>query len=325
MVCVAAVSLSLNNWWSLRDSDTTVDSCASIVNCQSFCSETQEVDVFGTIDDYVVDLDYNPPSLEIYSTTTTSSYCIAYVSGWCAFKYWLLFRLVPLLMHVLHFVMQLLTWHYYGSFTPQQRQYDAILLSLFPEVPLAKKNECFDRGGGYPALIRRLRQYPRSYSSFSFIDMIALVYVWGELMFPAVNCGAVRALSLYYYPLVMTLLEVLKFNQYVAYLHWRNKDYLAAVVAPLNVYMAFVNLWISVVLAVAFIVPCAVFGLQLDKDITIDFKAHAAANPMMLGSDTTLDDKQPGGAEARVLSPDGANKHEIGLTERPSTGVLCNI
>ncbi len=92
------------------------------------------------------------------------------------------------------------------------------------------------------------------FNVFAFIEMFTVVYVWGELRYPPVFCGATRPLSLYYYPIALSMLDLIKFNIYVAVEHWKSGCHLDAALAPLNLEMFITNLWVTAALSVMFVV-----------------------------------------------------------------------
>jgi hypothetical protein len=110
------------------------------------------------------------------------------------------------------------------------------------------------------ALLYALRS-PRFYCVFSFLEALIVVYVWGELVFPATYCNDVRPLSLYYYPILMCLLELTKFNLYVATKLCLAKRYSRAVLSLLHVGMVWLSLWISVSLGLYFVCSLLVDSL----------------------------------------------------------------
>jgi len=114
--------------------------------------------------------------------------------------------------------------------------------------------------GGYGALLHQLSGLPRVYSVFSFLDMVTLVWVWGELWRPPVCCGDVYPLSLYYYPLFMSVFELIKFNQYAASVLWLEGRPAAALAALLNISMVWSNLVVSLSLFVMFLLPSVCCG-----------------------------------------------------------------
>ena len=89
------------------------------------------------------------------------------------------------------------------------------------------------------------------YSIFAFIEIFTVIYVWGELQFPAVYCGKIRPLSLYYYPMAMSLLDLVKLNMYVSTRHIQNKQYRNSI-AILNFELFITNTWVTFLLAILF-------------------------------------------------------------------------
>jgi len=286
------ISLSLNDWWSLSGSDAVVESCSApaVGECFSFCSDILVVNLAVTDDDYSFQDDYLGalPSVNFTSHLSDSSYCVADVTGQCAYRYWLIFKLVPLLMHVLIIVLQYTFLKLYGTFTPQKRQFDAVIAYMYPEM-LGATVLSEDRSSGVEsdqsscerstslssgavinsgihasvnavpwadrsraALLEELT-HPRLFGIFSFLEVLTMGYVWGELAYPSTYCGAARPLSLYYYPLLMTMTHILGFSMYVATKLRAQKRYTEAALVLLNVPLTATYLWVSVYLAASFV------------------------------------------------------------------------
>ena len=255
----AIVSFSLYEWWtysggsSAPGNDIVIDSCANpkAANCNSYCGNVSTISVNITDDDYIFDPSAITPSVIVEGHNSITSYCVADFRGYCAYDYWLVFKLPPFLLQVLFFFLQCLTLWYWDDFSPQERQYRVIIRHLYPESmvggnevdatatatatnnsdnesafrqPDAGVDSSFSSGldvGKKEVNITTLEMLeelncPRFGSVFSFVEMITVVYVWGELWSPPVYCGSVRPLSLYYYPIIMCLLDLLKFNVFVA-------------------------------------------------------------------------------------------------------------
>jgi len=161
--------------------------------------------------------------------------------------------MVPLLLHVVGFILQLGTWWICGDFVPQQKQYDEIIANLYPQVYDANKSRACDIGvAGRLRLLRKLAS-PISYSVFAFLEILTVTYVWGELLFPPLYCGLVRPLSMYYYPVLMSLLDLLKFNIYVASRLLRSKRFVEGLFALLDIELFATNLWLTCALGLLFI------------------------------------------------------------------------
>lgn len=254
LLLAIVISMGLNNWWSYGDhdnSDAVVESCSNpaVGNCYSFCQDVTVVGVNITTDDYTVDdgTADSYPTVNSATHYTEDTYCIAELRGGCAYGYWLVFRLVPIMLHTVGFLMQGLTWWFYSEFTPQQKQFDFYIEYLFPE--LLDVIHVADGGKlDYRAMFRDLTRNP-AFSVFSFLEMLTVVYVWGELWVPSVYCGSVRPLSLYHYPILMTLLELTKFNLYVVSSLAQEGCFGLAVWSLFNFEMFVAHFWISSVLA----------------------------------------------------------------------------
>jgi len=281
LLLVIVVSITLNQWWSYSSNKSTsannvvLESCSNptVGDCYSYCGDVITVDVNITDDDYAIDGDHSPPQIYTYAHYALSSYCIAELRGYCAYDYWLLFKLVPIMLHVVGFVLQCIALWYHQEFTPQQRQYDIIISHRYPSLlanscnsnrnSICNRNK--DTNGGdcessvgnetvvhgelqSDTMLNELTKRP-SDSIFVFLEMVTVVYVWGELLYPPVYCGSVRPLSLYYYPIVMSLLDLTKFNIYVCTELFRRKQYLLAIFSVLDLEIFVSNFWISTCLS----------------------------------------------------------------------------
>ena len=102
------------------------------------------------------------------------------------------------------------------------------------------------------AMVQEL-QHPRFYTVFAFVELITLVYVWGELLYPPVYCGAVRPLSLYYYPILMSLLDLMKLNIYLGRKLVKAGRALEGVCALLDARCIVTHAWTTVVLGLLFV------------------------------------------------------------------------
>ena len=293
LLLAVAVSLSLNSWWTFGgdSDDAVVESCSNptVGHCHSVCGDVQTISVNITDDDYAFSQTV-PPTVSTATHYSSASYCVASFRQDCAYKYWLVMKMVPLLFHVAGFLLQFITLRFKRDFNPQQRQYDVIIAHLYPDV-------CpdTDHGGGmvggarsynYAAMLSELLVSPSS-SVFVFIEMLTVVYVWGELWFPPIYCGQARPLSLYYYPILMSMLDLTKFNFYVATRLRVRRRFGEALFALLSLELFATNLWISVVLSVGFVVS---WMLRLIRALTSVFQAppgEAAAAAAAAAAATT--------------------------------------
>ena len=198
------------------------------------------------------------------------------------------------MFHLIGFLLQYRSWWLSRDFSPQEKQYNVMLSHLYPDLfcldsetlttNSADSNSTCTGGTGsdssgvvgvdgtdvvkgtassiscignnYSVMFRDLTQRPND-SIFSFLEILTVVYVWGELQYPSVYCGSVRPLSLYYYPIVMSLLDLTKFNVYVCTRLYYSKRYRVAVLAVLDFGMFITNTWVTAVLAVMFVVGLA--------------------------------------------------------------------
>ena len=308
VIVVVIISLSLSDWWAYADNpDDVVESCANPeTECYSFCDTDKIVSVQFSDDDYMFDDEVVPPNKVINSHESTSTYCIAELMGACAYKYWMIFKLVPLLLHILSLILQFASWRISGNFAPQQVQYDIMLMFLYPEhkANFSIRVSDFDHEHTFPGsvgdgdvdgdgdgiqpgcvsgavdsasnstgdedgtfggegwtefkanrieMINWLRPgFTNLYNVFAFLEVLTALYVWGELMFPSTYCGDVRPLSLYYYPILMSLAELIKLNLYVATRYAVIGSYSRSLFALFNLELLWTNLWMAVVLAAWF-------------------------------------------------------------------------
>jgi hypothetical protein len=262
-LCLSTIiSMTLTDWWTYGDKDVNsrvLGSCSNtnVDACHSFCHDTFVVAVTIEHDDFVIDDDlFGRPVVHRGENPYTESYCVANFKEDCAYRYWMMFRLVPIFLHIIGFLLQFVMWWYYSNFTPQQEQFNCIIAYWFPEVVLTdtvQAEEVPVRDFG--ALLRRLVKRP-SDSIFSFLNVITILFVWTELWWPPLYCNPLRPLSLYYYPILISMLDISHFNFFVATRLAAMKEYRRAVLALLNVEMLAVYLTVSMLLSVVFAAGC---------------------------------------------------------------------
>lgn len=259
LLITTVISLTLDNWWRFGSAGShsgVVDSCSNPDHtiCSSFCNDTYIVDVPIAHDDYTLDDDvFARPRIHRGSNPFSESYCIAFFRKDCAYEYWLTFRLVPICMHAVAFLMQFAVWWYYKTFTPQQEQFNTIISYRFPEVPGAEEVALSgDSMQDFVSMLRQLMKRP-SDSIFSFLQVATVLYAWGELWFPPIFCNDIRPLSLYYFPIMITLIDFTHFNLFVARRLVATKKYHHATLALLHVEMFFVYITVSLLLSGVFV------------------------------------------------------------------------
>ena len=273
------ISLTLSNWWTYsggaavtRNSDV-ITSCSNptVGHCYSFCGDVHVVTVDIVDDDLSLDDDkYGSTEEHQVEHIKTGSYCVATLSGSCGYEFWLDFKLVPILLHALGLVLQVLLWRYgHGDFPgePQTAHYDLLREHLCPgviNVDTDLQDVLSYRSGehkyrnrlliddSWVSLLRRLVTplYP---SIFWFLELVTAMYVWGEVVFPPVYCGSAPPLSLYYYPILMSLLDLMKLNIYSSRLLWKEGRRVEAILAMLDLKLLVTNMWVTVVLGLLFI------------------------------------------------------------------------
>ena len=138
LILAMLIALTINDWWLLGPLDTSlVQSCSSSksTSCESYCNDNSIVHVNITDDDYTVDVYTFPSDVEFNQHYNVYSYCIAELPGHCAYDYWLIFKLVPLLLHIMSFCLQILFWVLFRDFSPQRKQFDTTIRCLYPHIP----------------------------------------------------------------------------------------------------------------------------------------------------------------------------------------------
>ena len=255
---VILLSLLLSNWWTYDSNSTViVDSCSNSVvgNCYSYCNDVVNININITTDDLLFVTDYQGISAIVsVPHSSVTSYCIANFAGSCAKLYWQIFKLVPLLLHVLQFMLQLLSWRYYKEFVPQEKQFDIIIKYAFVDEVGSESTFVLKQiWSSSVNMMNELLTVPRIYHVFSFIEVFTVCYIWGDLRYPAVFCGAARPLSLYYYPILMTLLELTKLNIYVCVKLMNDKRYYKGLCSLFHAWIFITYCCITIWLALVFI------------------------------------------------------------------------
>ncbi len=103
-------------------------------------------------------------------------------------------------------------------------------------------------------LLNTLIGLPWFVGVFAIIEMGIVGYVWSELWYPPVYCGAVRPLSMYYYPILMTLFDTIKLNIYACSKCIQSKQYLSGVQMLFNIKLFIAFTWTTVLLSVMCVV-----------------------------------------------------------------------
>lgn len=207
---------------------------------------------------------------------------------------------VPLLLHLLGLVLQLLALRLCADFNPQHKQYDTIIRYLYPGVLVTGDGTVVRSSTDSSWLATRRAMltelwYPRFFSVFACVEVATVLYVWGELLYPPVYCGAVRPLSLYYYPVLMSLLDLMKFNIYVAVRLFTGGRARESLLALLNAEMFMSSLWTTLVLGVYFALGLAhdlIFALLklcgMDRNTMMLQEWPVAAPVVDCGCDPTI-------------------------------------
>ena len=230
LIVVIFLVLWIDDYWYYCANNSTdmIETCTSAEynNCNSYCDDVTTTLV--TTNDDIFMFHYS-----------TGGYCTARFDGNCACKYWQRFMLLPLFMHLMHFILQTICFVCFYQLDPQQIHYNIINKYLTMEVGSAYE--------WWSEVLRELCQQPY-YSGFAFIEIITMVYVWLELWFTPVHCGGHIRLSQVYFPLFMTLLDISKYNIYMSFKHIRNNQWGASVTALFNLRFLGVYFLLTVVL-----------------------------------------------------------------------------
>jgi len=265
------IVLSMDDWWrysggaDASGNDVVLASCSnpSVGNCFSYCGDVSVISVDIMTDDVAID-DFDSPVISTTSHSQIADYCIASLPGYCGYELWLELKLLPLLLQLFGLLLQVVLWQWgSGEFSssPQWVQYELLLDQLYPQIQthrgmLPTKTEA-ESAGDYAltsrlALLNRLAT-PLFPCVFWFLELVTVVYVWGELLFPPVYCNDVRPLSLYYYPILMSLLDLMKLNIYTSVQLFKAKRRLESVLALLDLRLFFTHMWVTVALGLIFV------------------------------------------------------------------------
>ena len=225
VILIIAISLSLDNWWtygsysSVSRNNGIIESCSNTdeTECFSFCP--------GNIETVVISIS----DITGANQNTTATNCIANLPASCAYKYWLIFKLVPMMAHLFVLLLQCWCLYRYKEFTPQELQFSIISKYLYSNdyaIDLVDKLS-------FKSMMQKLLCRP-FYSIFPFMELSIAVYVWGELRYPSTSCGSIPPLSAYYYPILMTIFDMSKFNLYHAGSRVARGEYCSAIGAAIN-------------------------------------------------------------------------------------------
>jgi len=284
LLIVILITFGLSNWWQYDGSkynDNVIESCSSttIDACNTFCDHNSSLTLITVSDDFYGE------------HFTTGGYCTAELTQSCAYDYWLIFRLVPMLLHVLQLFLQFFCWFVYLDFVPQQYQYDLISSYWFESftyisdrdsniIDSIAMNVFVDVDGKLliPSIYELLIElsHPAIYSVFAFIELVTSLYVWSELYYPPINCTSINPLSLYYYPILMTLFEMGKLNIYMFMRCLRRQEYIRGISLLFNVEVLFYNSIFTIILGILFI-PNIIYQLIIPfhKPININNKINS--------------------------------------------------
>lgn len=210
--------------------------------------------------------------------------------------------------HLVGFMLQGLSWWWFRDFVPQQRQYEAVLAQCHPDT-LAKWHPAPFSAPTVPpglvsgpvgppamagvgsrwALVLSL-QHPRFFSVFAVLELVTVIYVWAELVFPTAYCSGARPLSLYCFPILMCLLDLSKLNVFLASRFSRRGQRARGLLALLDAGIAITHRWTTTALAALCISGMATdardwcWGLcgssPGSEDTGADDEADTTANPI---------------------------------------------
>lgn len=160
-----------------------------------------------------------------------SGTCVAKLTYGCACSYWMVFQLSAILLHVVHYLLQLGCLYLFDDFDPQRRQYAMIVEGRV----WANRRELLNPW----------------FCMFPFLEVLTALYVWMELLFPPIRCGT-YALSLFYYPIVMTVLEFGKINAFAGSRYFGQGRYMEAVLSLFRADIVIVYFMLSFAQAVVY-------------------------------------------------------------------------
>jgi len=314
-----AIALHNSNWWTysggreVSRNDAVLASCSNPTagDCYAFCGDVIVIPVDIPGDDLVIsDVGFHDVAKSVLHFQN-SSYCVATLPGYCGYEFWLDFKLLPLLLQFLGLALQVVLWKFgSGDFagTPQRAQYNSILDELYPQLSLSGADRQENPSNRTLAaiwaaradLVRRLST-PVFPCIFWFLELVTVVYVWGEVVFPPIYCGSVVPLSLYYYPIMMSLLDLGKFNIYTSVQLFKAKRRVESALALLDLQLFLTHLWLTVAMGLVFLgalVRDCRLGWVFCWDVALGRRAQASwaekaqagadvvPNPMLLAAGT---------------------------------------
>ena len=160
-----------------------------------------------------------------------------------------------MMAHLFVLLLQCLCLYFFKIFTPQEVQFGIInkYKYLFPndqnDMLLNDDNMWMTKTLD---MLHQLFEYPL-YSVFPFLEVAIAVYVWSELLYPSTNCNNITPLSSYYYPILISLFDMSKFNLYNAGKHLNRSEYTLAVASLLDLYSFFYYIFLSILLSMHFV------------------------------------------------------------------------
>jgi hypothetical protein len=187
------------------------------------------------------------------------------------------YKLVPLVLSVLQFLLQFGCMATFDAFDPQRVQYELLAKHVHSvigddagadwvgtsrrpprgsswrqSVTTGFVDSVHASSKGFQDILRLFFRDPL-YCFFSGIEVFTVVYVWMELTFSPVSCGNQFRLSRLYYPMILTVLDFGKLNFYVALRSWRRGQLTRAASSLLNLQIFFLYVVFSIILAFVFV------------------------------------------------------------------------
>ena len=143
----------------------------------------------------------------------------------------------------MQFLMQVFCWRFYLNFDPHQQQYDRM-------VEYLDRADC--SRAAFAQMVGQITT-PYMYCSFAMLELFTALYVWSELLYPPVACVVGFQLSTLYYPLLMTLSDMLKLNIAACMRSFDRKAYGRAISALFSVHIFFFYCMVTLIQSYCFL------------------------------------------------------------------------
>ena len=163
-----------------------------------------------------------------------------------------------MLLHLLQFIIQILYFYAYANFNPQDTHYK--LLSKYLRGVKTSDGELVSLRKIMNILVNPW------YCLFPFLELLTIVIVWMEFAFPTVKCSdqSYAPLSFYYYPILMTIVDIGKLNVYMGMekeLWYKSGNLVHLLSSFMALNILFLNLIVTVIQGLLFAFSLMLLGI----------------------------------------------------------------